>query len=194
MNWLRERELYEICDLLWKKVRRRMGHVTLPEHDWEDIRAVSITRVFARFHQYDQQRGKMHGWILTILLNSTYNELRRFLPDKKVPSHKWRTNLRFARPLLTVFRQANAYGDFEISVEPDIVDDRTFPAERKKEIEEVRTYLTAKENKLLDSLFDGQSISSIYETTRDKNYQVTHKRVNDLFRKCRQINEAHRPL
>lgn len=119
-----QKKLLLLCRKRWARIRNRLGHVWLPSQEWEDIEAEATSRVFLKHGQFDPAKGNLAVWAGVVMERSTWNSLRRVLPDKKYPANKWRTALQLARPIQTRLVDIDGAGDEEVVTVPDIVDSR----------------------------------------------------------------------
>jgi RNA polymerase sigma factor (sigma-70 family) len=185
MSSTNDQELFSMAARCFGAMQRRLLDVKLPSQEWEDIRSEAIIRVFEKRGQFDKDRGKLFSWVFTIVRNSVFNSLRRSLPARGVKSHRWRTNLLLARPIRTKVVQTSRWGEEITVVEPDIVDDQSWPP---SDIEDFRNTLNRADRRVFDwRVRDGMSFYQI-AARLGSTYQRAHLRFH---RDVRRLWEAY---
>ncbi len=168
-----QKELFDLCERMWLRVRSRMARCVLKGFEWDDIRAVAIERVFSRIDQFDPVRGKLQTWVFVVMLNATKNEMRALIPDPKNPQHKWRADIRLAYTLRTRVKEIGPYGEEVVVVEPDTVAENVEPRLDPEQLDGFRKTLRKIERAAWDLALQGLNKMEIKRKLNLKTYSAT---------------------
>lgn len=175
-----QQDLYTLCSRLWPKVRIRLSKVKLLSHQWDDLRAIAIERVFTNLSRFDAAKGMIPPWAFVVMWRCTQNELRKVLPNKLRKDHVYRTNLLLARRLAITVRETGRWGEDIVVIEPDILDDRRAGCRDPIELDEFAASLTGKERVVWDLAAAGGTVTAV-----QRRYKLTRCYAERLIRQVR---------
>ncbi len=144
MPYAHQKELFDICEVMWAHVSKRLILLTLSTQEIEDLRSAAMIRPFQKFALFDPKKGDLEVWVKVIMRRSLMNELRKTLPNRRIKKlHEARTSLLRPKRIESIVTETGRFGEQSIHTINDTVDPRGDTAGSFEAREEIDFFLSS---------------------------------------------------